>query len=144
MSWENNEVQFARLLCELIASDYNVTDAAKSMDLEVKDVNELLDRAHTVWERAKIEGAPDPDEMDAKEVSWDYWLRLPHGLDLGLIHGQGFINVRLWAGGPDEMVPRASVEWAWADLLSAEELGLTVVNGVPMDEQLKASNDPGP
>jgi len=57
MSWENNEIQFPRLLCELIASDYNVTDAAKSMDLEVKDINELLDRAHTVWELAKIEGS---------------------------------------------------------------------------------------
>jgi hypothetical protein len=95
------------------------------MDLEVKDINELLDRAHTVWERAKIEGAPDPDEMDAKEVYWDYWLRLPHGLDVGLIHGDGGITVRLWAGGP-ELHPRAEVSWAWDDLMSAEERGLTV------------------
>ena len=60
--WGNNEVQFARLLCELVAADYNVTDAAKSMDLDVKDINELLDRAHEVFESAKIDGLPQcPD-----------------------------------------------------------------------------------
>jgi len=125
MSWGNNEVQFARLLCELIASDYNVTDAAKSMDLEVKDINELLDRAHTVWERAKIEGPPTPYEMDAKEGDTRYWLGLPHGLDVGLLHNDDGISVALWVNS-DEDAARADVWWDWADLLSAEESGLTV------------------
>ena len=139
MSWENNEVQFARLLCELIASDYNVTDAAKSMDLEVKDINELLDRAHTVWERAKIEGSLTPYEMDAKENDTRYWLGLPHGLDVGVLHNDDGISVAFWANSNEDSA-RAEVEvrmaedpefaqnvwWAWDELMSAEELGLTV------------------
>ena len=147
MSWEYNEIQFARLLCELVASDCSlvdyVTDAAKSMDLEVKDINELLDRAHTVWERAKIEGAPTPYEMDAKEGDTRYWLGLPHGLDVGVLHNDDGISVAFWTNSNEDSA-RAYVWRAWDDLMSAEELGLTVVDGVPMDEQLKASNDPEP
>ena len=125
MSWENNEVQFARLLCELIANDYNVTDAAKSMDLEVKDVNELLDRAHAVWERAKIEGSLTPYEMDAKENDTRYWLGLPHGLDVGVLHNDDGISVAFWANSNEDSA-RADVWWAWDELMSAEEHGLTV------------------
>ena len=66
--WKNNEVQFARLLCELVAADYNVTDAAKSMDLDVKDINELLDRAHEVFEKAKVDGPPRDGEGVAVNV----------------------------------------------------------------------------
>jgi len=124
MSWENNEVQFARLLCELMAND-NIPDTAKSMDLEMKDIHELLDRAHTVWERAKIEGSPTPYEMDAKEGDTRYWLGLPHGLDVGLLHNDDGISVALWVNS-NEDAARADVWWDWADLLSAEESGLTV------------------
>ena len=56
--WSNDKIQFARLLCELVASGMNLTDAAKSMDCEVSDLNELLDRANEVWEDAKM--AIDP------------------------------------------------------------------------------------
>jgi hypothetical protein len=125
MSWENNEIQFARLLCELVASDYNVTDAAKSMDLEVKDINELLDRAHTVWERAKIEGSLTPYEMDAKEGDTRYWLGLPHGLDVGVLHNDDGINVAFWANSNEDSA-RADVWLTWDELMSAEELGLSV------------------
>jgi hypothetical protein len=64
--WMDDRVQFARLLCELIANDYNVKDTATSMDLDGKDINELLDRAHAVWEGAKTEfvsfrGDPNAD-----------------------------------------------------------------------------------
>ena len=53
--WNNNEVQFARLLCELVAANESlaIEDVARSMDLEVEDVNELFERAHKVFEEAK-------------------------------------------------------------------------------------------
>jgi hypothetical protein len=53
--WHNNEIQFARLLCELVANcdDLKVQEVADSMDLDVIDVNELFDRANDVWERSK-------------------------------------------------------------------------------------------
>jgi len=58
--WEDNEVQFARLLCELVANWDNDTSAkqtiravADSMDLTVDEVNALFDRADSVWEESK-------------------------------------------------------------------------------------------
>lgn len=54
--WDRNVIQFARLLCELIASDANLMDTANSMDLSVGEVHELLDRAHERWEKAKEQG----------------------------------------------------------------------------------------
>jgi hypothetical protein len=53
--WEDNSIQFPRLLCEIIATQENVDfDAlAESMDLTVAEVHELFDRAHEVWESAK-------------------------------------------------------------------------------------------
>ena len=53
--WENNEIQFARLLCELVAANESlaIKEVAMSMDLEVADVNELFERAHQVFEEAK-------------------------------------------------------------------------------------------
>lgn len=58
--WLNNEVQFARLLCEIVAAYEGdlkdlVRDVGRSMDLSVDSVNELFDRAEEVWEKAKEE-----------------------------------------------------------------------------------------
>ena len=59
--WENNEIQFARLLCELVANwddtsaKQTIKAVADSMDLTVDQVNELFDRANDVWEKAKRE-----------------------------------------------------------------------------------------
>ena len=55
--WDNNEIQFARLLCEMRAnchisgSDWD--DLCESMDLTEDEVGSLLDRAHEVWEQSK-------------------------------------------------------------------------------------------
>jgi len=56
--WEDDTVQFARLLCELVANveDLKLEEVAKSMDLSLDEAKELFDRAHTAWEKAK-EGA---------------------------------------------------------------------------------------
>ncbi len=53
--WENNEVQFARLLCEIIATQEGIDfkPLMASMDLFRARVNELFDRADSVWEEAK-------------------------------------------------------------------------------------------
>ena len=53
--WNNNEIQFARLLCELAAANESlaIEDVARSMDLEVEEVDELFERAHEVFEEAK-------------------------------------------------------------------------------------------
>jgi hypothetical protein len=57
----NNEVQFARLLCEIVATQETLDTAAlkESMDLSSEsDLQELFDRAHDVWEKSKSENAP--------------------------------------------------------------------------------------
>ena len=52
--WDNNETQFARLLCELMATQtMDLSETAASMDLEMDELHELLDRANEVWEAAK-------------------------------------------------------------------------------------------
>lgn len=58
--WKNDKVQFARLLCELVAnwhddkeSKTTIRAVADAMDLSVDDINELFDRADAVWEKAK-------------------------------------------------------------------------------------------
>lgn len=57
--WLNNEVQFARLLCELVAAGQpdrsTWRDLEMSMDLTAVQLNSLFDRAHEVWEKSKRE-----------------------------------------------------------------------------------------
>jgi hypothetical protein len=55
--WFDNEVQFARLICELVANVDNLEFelVAESMDLSKKELISLYDRANAVWERAKRE-----------------------------------------------------------------------------------------
>ena len=54
-NWNNNKVQFARLLCEIQATQDHIDfDAlSESMDLSVDDILSLFDRAVDVWEKAK-------------------------------------------------------------------------------------------
>ena len=99
--WNNDKVQFARLLCELVASDMNLTDAAKSMDCEVSDLSELLDRANEVWEDAKQTVAPAPAptpelvrddyEMNDRESVW---------IGIGLASSATALRVILGIQGP--------------------------------------------
>lgn len=59
--WENNSVQFPRLLAEISATQDNldIPALAESMDLTVEEVNELFDRADAAWERIKKMSACD-------------------------------------------------------------------------------------
>jgi hypothetical protein len=55
--WSDDLVQFARLIDEIRATqDVTAwTDLCSSMDLDPEQVDELFDRAHKVWEKAKEE-----------------------------------------------------------------------------------------
>jgi len=61
--WDNDLIQFARLLDEIGAAlDEGQTkdliiDLCRSMDLGPEDVNKLFDRAEKVWAKAKEEHA---------------------------------------------------------------------------------------
>ena len=50
--WEDNSIQFPRLLAEIIATQDNLdmNALAESMDLEVEDVAELFERAQAIWD----------------------------------------------------------------------------------------------
>lgn len=60
--WKNDKVQFARLLCEIMANcDIKKKDfkaLCESMDLSADEVNSLLDRADKVWEDTKARILP--------------------------------------------------------------------------------------
>jgi hypothetical protein len=53
--WERDDVQFPRLLSEIIATqdDLDFEALADAMDLTRDDVVELFERAHMAWEAAK-------------------------------------------------------------------------------------------
>lgn len=57
--WLNNLIQFARLLNEIQASHLlDLKVLASAMDLPWERVNELFDRAVTVWEQSKKQHCP--------------------------------------------------------------------------------------
>ena len=55
--WEDNSIQFPRLIAEAEAAGLwgdsvsHVELIAESMDLEVKEVFEIIERAQTVWDK---------------------------------------------------------------------------------------------
>jgi hypothetical protein len=53
--WQNDHLQFARLLAELCATNENLIteELLESMDLEAKDVVEILGRAQEAWDEWK-------------------------------------------------------------------------------------------
>lgn len=53
--WENDRIQFARLICEIVATHDEIDCAAlrESMDLDQSDLDALFDRANEAWEKAK-------------------------------------------------------------------------------------------
>jgi hypothetical protein len=52
--WEDDLVQFARLLCEINATqEIDIISLCESMDLNHDEVIEVWDRADKVWESVK-------------------------------------------------------------------------------------------
>ena len=66
--WGNNELQFARLLSELLATgtptSEQMRDLQVSMNLCEQDIKELLHRAVTLWEDAKYVEFEPIEEVD--------------------------------------------------------------------------------
>lgn len=55
MNWENNSIQFPRLIAEMEATGFfeqseNLDALLESMDLEMDDLAELIERASTIWD----------------------------------------------------------------------------------------------
>ncbi|MYM92481.1 hypothetical protein [Duganella vulcania] len=55
LPWERDDVQFPRLLAEIMATQDKLDMAAlaESMDLTIEEVTSLFDRAHQAWEQVK-------------------------------------------------------------------------------------------
>lgn len=53
--WANDRIQFARLICELNAtqSPWDYSSLRESMDLPNERIDELFERAHKAWEESK-------------------------------------------------------------------------------------------
>lgn len=56
--WNNNLIQFARLISEMEAAGAFTEDVINTlcneMDLEPQQIGELVDRAQQEWEKAKL------------------------------------------------------------------------------------------
>ena len=57
-NWENNAIQFPRLIAEICANvefkPEHWKDLQESMDLSEDKLNELFDRANDTWENIKL------------------------------------------------------------------------------------------
>jgi hypothetical protein len=55
--WDDDSIQFPRLLCEIVAivefTEEEVCLLRESMDLDDDQLNSLFERAHVAWERTK-------------------------------------------------------------------------------------------
>lgn len=64
--WMNNEIQFARLICELEAAGLerktNLYEVAESMDLDTEELESLFTRADKVWNQAKAEADAEMEQ----------------------------------------------------------------------------------
>lgn len=56
-NWLNNAIQFPRLIAELVAAGAFTQDVigalCVSMDLEIENIHDLMDRAEAEWDRSK-------------------------------------------------------------------------------------------
>lgn len=114
--WNDNLTQFARLLCELVANNESLSleKVAEEMDLELKDVQELLDRAHKTWEAAKG-NLLESTEMEAAPNE-RYWIGMGKA-DVGALFNEDGISIDIWRNGIEE-APVWSAWATWDDLLS--------------------------
>lgn len=81
MSWWGNDlVQFARLLCELAATQDNLElqklQEDDAMGVTRDEINELLDRANNVWEAAKQDANLDARPWHTVSFTADEFVQL--------------------------------------------------------------------
>lgn len=69
--WTHDEIQFPRLIAEIIATqELDLAALAKSMDLSIGDVNDLLQRAEERWETIKSQML---NKESPESKLWDIW-----------------------------------------------------------------------
>jgi hypothetical protein len=72
-NWENDEIQFPRLIEEAQAAGAFtaevIDDMAKAMDLPHEDIEELLERAADKWEAIKDQA--DPEVLSRRQEEGD-------------------------------------------------------------------------
>lgn len=69
-TWDNNHIQFARLLAEIQALPLTTEQYEQlkaSMDLGYEDIDEVFERASLEWERAK-KGEPVREQTPQAEL----------------------------------------------------------------------------
>jgi hypothetical protein len=78
--WENDQIQFARLLAELqgVLPRETVEQVAESMDLTPDKVGELLDRAAEEWEQIKAVTLANP-QVEFPTKGTQFALVAPNG-----------------------------------------------------------------
>jgi len=72
--WNNNNVQFARLLAEIAAVDIGESvwdELCVNMDLESDQLSELFDRAQCAFEKNKLEICPPENVQVAEQLRED-------------------------------------------------------------------------
>lgn len=89
--WENNNVQFPRLLAEILAiglTPRQFADLSKSMDLNSEDIKALLYRAEKRWEAIKTNDGTDERLTDALDF-WTNWIKTPCCVDGWVVGSSG-------------------------------------------------------
>lgn len=68
--WNNNAIQFPRLLAEINATQEHFDESAlaDAMDISIPELDELFDRAGVAWERIKAEIVPVENHSNTDEA----------------------------------------------------------------------------
>jgi hypothetical protein len=122
-AWNNDFVQFARLLCEINATqEITIGDLCESMDLDVEHIEELFDRAHVVFENNKRNGFPIYNPVSNTEIevleSDTLWAGSPEwGLDVGILINEDGLCIRVHNHTDDIEEAVVDLWWPLHDLL---------------------------
>ncbi|MDN7445567.1 hypothetical protein QZM64_41115 [Burkholderia cepacia] len=89
--WQRAEVQFPRLLAEILATQdtLDMTALAQSMDLSVEEVSALFNRAEIAWEAIKADSATRQDRDPPQVPVGDAERITQIAAELALIEGEG-------------------------------------------------------
>lgn len=124
--WDRNDIQFPRLLSEICACQDNLllSTLADSMDLDIKDVVEILDRAQQEWETIKKEFCLAKLHHDRNKKSQVY---------IHLFHGRKNITEQMedWGESGPIFGPFDYIHTTYGSDIKLGELGvLSVVDDV--------------
>lgn len=125
-AWNNDFVQFARLLCEINATqEIDIETLCESTDLDVEEINELFDRAHDVFENNKRNGFPIYNPVGNTEIEVlepdTLWVASPEwSLDVGILINEDGLSIRVHNHTDDIEDEVVDIWWPLHDLLHRE------------------------